>query len=101
MSITRKRLIEASTIAGELNKIETAECFLTLPPLQKWGQLTSNQHSYATALLGRYEGESLERSAQNRREQRLSGTTKTRSSLIFSILSVFSMWQITVLVTIT
>jgi len=61
MTITRERLINASKIAHELNKSRDGSILSDFASsLQKWGELTRNQTSYATALLERYEGESLE-----------------------------------------
>ena len=61
MTITRERLINASNVAHELNKSRDGSILSDFASsLQKWGELTRNQTSYATALLERYEGKSLE-----------------------------------------
>ena len=61
MTITRSRLIKASNIARELNKSRDGSILSDFASsIEKWGQLTPNQHSYATALLERYEGVNLE-----------------------------------------
>ena len=61
MTITRSRLIKASNIAREMNKRRDGSILSDFASsIEKWGQLTQNQHSYATALLERYEGENLQ-----------------------------------------
>ena len=61
MDITKTRLIKASNIAREMNKNRDGSILSDFASsIEKWGKLTHNQHSYATALLERYEGKSLQ-----------------------------------------